>query len=158
MLRLRDSGQRCGPVAWRLTELRKLLPQPLRPFLIEALISLEQQGDVCELRSPAGVRRCWIFPSAVASGAPVEPVGPAVLTAYAEWKRTTGLAVISIAELRRQSGMPLPVLQRWLLAESESGRAELSEGDWLLAPAEQREAALRVGSQKFVRVRLDGMP
>ncbi|TFE72055.1 hypothetical protein [Methylacidiphilum caldifontis] len=62
---------------------------------------------------------------------------------------------VSIASLQNKTGIDLDLLHHWLLEQSKKGLAHLFEGDWALAPKEEKEAALHFQGKRFLRVKLE---
>ncbi len=166
-LALQQNAMAKGPVVWGLADLKKLLLPVQKSHLAAALESLVQSGQVLSLKSVNGRSRFWIFREALSSvSAPVQPHAPSSMSpppqhdgeplraVYTAWRSRSGSSLMAIQDLQHTSGLPLTKVHQWLRQEAAAGRAELSEGDWSLAPELVREAALVVGGQKFIRVRL----
>lgn len=68
--------------------------------------------------------------------------------------REGGFADIRIDHLARRSGAPLDDLKAWLLAESRAGRAAPTRGDWSLADAGARAAAIDIRGEPHLQIRL----
>jgi len=66
-----------------------------------------------------------------------------------------GFPDVEIFELHEQTGLPLDVLKEQIVAERNAGRAVLSFGDWSLASAEARAAAVEIDGERYLRVRLE---
>lgn len=160
---LREKAVPLGAVAWTVTDLGRLLPPVQRGLLTKALHAMADAGEVWELRASKGSGRCWLFSKSVqlgshrvpqtSDGASSASIAAAVHAAYATWRRKAGSSLMAISDLQSSSGEPLPALHEWLRSEAAAGRAELSEGDWSLAPPEVRAAAIVVHGRKFIRVR-----
>ena len=74
--------------------------------------------------------------------------------AYETIVRESGFSDVLIADLQRASAIPLEALRPFLLAQSRAGRLTPSRGDWSLADATARTAALELGGEPYLRVRL----
>ncbi len=83
-----------------------------------------------------------------------ESLGAQIHAAYRELKQQQGFSDVAISDLRARSGVALPVLHEWLRTESRAGRAHPTIGDWSKAPQAERDAALSLGSQPQLRVKL----
>lgn len=171
---LRDKAMHRGLVAWTAADFKKLLPAALKVFAMEAVASLAQTAELCELRAASGKARYWFFaktlpfrPQAIQE-MPASPerapdsstqrlvlVGPAALAAYTRWRQSSGSSLMAISDLAREANLPLRALHEWMMEEARARRAELSEGDWALATKEMQEAALQVQGMKFIRVRFE---
>lgn len=77
-----------------------------------------------------------------------------VREAYARLVREGGFADVRIDQLARAAGAPLDELKPWLLAESRAGRAAPTRGDWSLADAAARAAAIEIRGEPHLQVRL----
>jgi len=77
------------------------------------------------------------------------------MEAYNRARTRLGYVNIEIAELQRESGIPLDELKAFLIEESRAGRAVLSLGDASVSSAEAREAAVELLGKKNLLVRLD---
>jgi len=85
------------------------------------------------------------------------PFQPArVHSAYRELARETGFSDVLISDLQRRSEAVLDALKPWLLQESRAGRALPTRGDWSIADGEARAAAIEIGGEPHLRVRLVG--
>jgi hypothetical protein len=73
--------------------------------------------------------------------------------AYREIVWDTGFSDVTIWELQRRAGVPLDALKRWLLEESRAGRVLPTRGDWSLADADSRAAAIEIAGEPHLRVR-----
>lgn len=78
----------------------------------------------------------------------------AVREAYAGLVREGGFADVPIHQLAGRSGAPLEDLTAWLLAESRAGRAAPTRGDWSLANASARAAAIDIRGEPHLQIRL----
>ncbi|MEA3209098.1 MAG: hypothetical protein QOE70_2155 [Chthoniobacter sp.] len=84
----------------------------------------------------------------------VEVQPEAIREAYRTIASHTGLPAVRISALHRAVDLPLGDLQRWLVNEYQQGRAVLSFGDWSLADEATRAAAVEVGGERYLLVRL----
>jgi hypothetical protein len=90
------------------------------------------------------------------------PSSPAILPlsadrikqAYREVVWDTGFSDVTISQLQQRAAVPLDVLKRWLLEESRAGRALPTRGDWSLADADTRAAAIDIAGEPHMRIRL----
>ncbi len=73
--------------------------------------------------------------------------------AYREIVWDTGFSDVTISELQRRAGVPLDALRHWLLEESRAGRVLPTRGDWSLADADSRAAAIDIAGEPHLRVR-----
>lgn len=160
---LKEKALPRGAVVWALTDLNKLVLTFQKALVKEALDLLTTSGEVLVVKSVNGRSRYWIFSGALPAGAALLPVaagpvansmGKGLSEAYKAWRGKSGSSLMSIHDLQNETGIPLPDVHVWLKQQAAAGRAELSEGDWSLASPEVQKAALVVGSQKFIRVRL----
>ncbi len=77
-----------------------------------------------------------------------------VQQAYEAVVRAGGYSDVLIVDLQRASAIPLGQLKPLLIAQSRAGRLAPSRGDWSLADAAAREAALELQGEPYLRVRL----
>ncbi len=77
-----------------------------------------------------------------------------VQRAYETAVREGGFLDVLIVDLQRASAIPLESLKPYLLAQSRAGRLTPSRGDWSLADAAARDAALELQGEPYLRVRL----
>ena len=76
-----------------------------------------------------------------------------ILDAYRELTRETGFSDVLISELQQRAGVETDVLAPWLIQESRTGRALPTRGDWSIADAEARAAAIKISGEPHLRVR-----
>jgi hypothetical protein len=74
--------------------------------------------------------------------------------AYAALVRAGGFDDVPISDLQERSGLALPELKAWLLEQSRAGRAVPTRGDWSLASAAARAAAIEIRGEPHLQVRL----
>lgn len=99
----------------------------------------------------------------VEPAAPPQPLPPAretdltnrLLDAYDALQARGRPESVSIAELQKQSGLPLETVGAWI--NQNRGALTLHEGDWSGASAEQQGAALSSGGRKHLAVDLSDM-
>jgi len=76
-----------------------------------------------------------------------------IRAAYRELTRESGFSDVLISDLQRRSGIGADVLKPWLLLESRAGRALPTRGDWSIADADARAAAIEIAGEPHLRVR-----
>ncbi len=84
----------------------------------------------------------------------VEFVAEGVRAAYQRLVEQTGFPDVAISALQQESGAALAELKEWLLEQHQAGRAVLSFGDWSLADAARREAAIELHGDQYLLLRL----
>lgn len=158
------------PTLWKATELRRKLPRHEHALFDDALDGLQATRLVVPLRHGrtlfvafAGPLRVWMEddvadPPPTVAPAP-EPAADgddaALFFAYTRLVRESGgFPDVKIAALQRAAG-DAPLGER-LAALWREGRATLSLGDWSLADAPTRAAAVELDGEKYLLVRLDG--
>jgi len=77
-----------------------------------------------------------------------------VVEAYRRLVERDGFSNVIIADLRREADISQEQLVAHLLDQSRCGRAHLGRGDWSLADEATRQAAVIVGGEPHLRVRL----
>ena len=77
-----------------------------------------------------------------------------VRRAYDTVVRGSGFSDVLVSDLHRASAIPLDQLKPFLLAQSRAGRVAPSRGDWSLADAAAREAALYLEGEPYLQIRL----
>lgn len=75
--------------------------------------------------------------------------------AYEDLVRLTGFPDVMVAALQRQSGVEMPRLKEWLLAEHRAGRAVFGLGDWSLADDASRAGVIELRGDRHLLVRLE---
>ena len=85
---------------------------------------------------------------------PGEPSWEQVRRAYESVVREGGFSDVLIVDLQRACGVAPEDLRPFLLAQSRAGRLVPSRGDWSLADAPARAAALELQGEPYLRVRL----
>ena len=73
---------------------------------------------------------------------------------YERLSREERSPYIFLSHLKKETGLPLEDLHRFLRGEQEAGRAVLSIGDWAAASEEERAAALQAEGRNYIKVRL----
>lgn len=79
-----------------------------------------------------------------------------VRKAYRALVRESGFSDVLISELHQRCGVAPEALKTWLLQESRAGRVLPTRGDWSIADAEARAAAIEIGGEPHLRVRIPG--
>ena len=164
------------PALWKEAEFRRKLPAHERPLLADALAHLQARRQIVPLRHGknaflafAGPLRVWLeedvadAPSAEAAPEPAlagaaDDLDAAMFFAYSRLVRESGgFPDVKIAHLRRVVENPAALADR-LVTLWREGRATLSLGDWSLADATTRAAAVELDGEKYLLVRLDDVP
>ncbi|QSR88554.1 hypothetical protein IT6_09340 [Methylacidiphilum caldifontis] len=100
-----------------------------------------------------------LFKANEKDGPPLTSIDPKkIYDAYIQLRKEqvyTNFSHVSIASLQSKTGIDLNLLHRLLLEQSKKGFAHLFEGDWALAPKEEKEAALHFQGKRFLRVKLE---
>jgi hypothetical protein len=77
-----------------------------------------------------------------------------IARAIRDLKRESGFSDVRISDLQRRSGVKLEELKSWIIKQSRAGKVLPTRGDWSLADAEARGAAVEIGGEQHLRVRL----
>ena len=156
------------PTLWKAAELRRKLPRHEHALFDEALDHLQATRQVVPLRHGrsvfvafAGPLRVWLdddmaepTPSSLPSLPATETDDAALFFAYTRLVRESGgFPDVKIAALQRAAG-DVPLAER-LVALWREGRATLSLGDWSLADAPTRAAAVDLDGDQYLLVRLE---
>jgi hypothetical protein len=149
------------PLVLALAGFKKALAADEKPFLAEAIQSLEAEKRLLQLRCG----RSLVFAHAdslramlgiSAGSGPARSVDPATMReAYLALVRRTGFPDVEISALQRETGIDMAALKAWLLAEREQGRANLYLGDWSLADERKRAGAIELRGERYLLVRLE---
>lgn len=79
---------------------------------------------------------------------------PAISEAYDSLAQKTGFPAVSIGHLAAESGLPLEAVKAHVLAESNAGRAVLSQGDFSLSDKATQEGAVSLNGDRMLQVRI----
>jgi len=147
-----------GPRLLVKSELIKGLRGALKDGFARALDLLVKEGILLRLKRGNSVFYLDIR-TVVPASPEATPTAPTIDRARldAAYRRTvsrTFLPDVLIADLQQALNAPLDELHQLLRSESAAGRAVVSLGDWSLASAEARAAALEVDGRPHLRVRL----
>ena len=147
-------------------ELGKGLAKPALEKLAEAIGLLQGGRKLVRLqraKSVYYVHAVSLWPP-VAADAPEPPANIAAppgtdlswesfRQAYDSVARASGFSDVLIADLQTATAVPLESLKPFLLAQSRAGRLVPSRGDWSLADAPARAAAIELHGEPYLRVR-----
>ena len=153
------------PTLWKAAELRRKLPRHEHALFDAAIDHLQAARQVVPLRHGrtmfvafAGPLRVWLEDDVAEPPAAIPPADgddAALFFAYTRLVRESGgFPDVKIAALQQAAG-GAPLGER-LAALWREGRATLSLGDWSLADAPTRAAAVELDGEKYLLVRLDG--
>ena len=117
------------------------------------LVRVQRARSVYYLHTAALLPLVDAVPSESASRRP-EVSWEQVHRAYETAVRESGFSDVLIVDLQRTSGIALEDLKPFLLAQSRAGRLTPSRGDWSLADAPARAAAIELQGEPYLRVRL----
>lgn len=127
-----------------------------RPIVDQAIEALVARRELFVIQPGKSVY--YLHARSIAPLLGVEQAGafqPAqVRDAYAALVREGGFADVPIHQLAQRSGAELTALKPWLLAESRAGHAAPTRGDWSLADASARAAAIDVRGEPHLQIRL----
>ena len=139
---------------------KEKLPEAIRLLLGEKkLLRTQRARSVYYLHTAAilplvGTAAPVSAPDEAAALAAREVAWEEVRRAYDTVVRGSGFSDVLVSDLQRTSALPLDALQPFLLAQSRAGRVAPSRGDWSLADAAAREAALYLEGEPYLQVRL----
>ena len=139
-------------------ELGKGLVKPAMESLAEAIRLLQHEKKLVRLQRARSVY--YVHAVSLASQVNAGPPPAAEISweplrqAYDALVRASGYSDVLIADLQSASAIPLESLKPFLLAQSRAGRLVPSRGDWSLADAAARAAALELHGEPYLRVRL----
>jgi hypothetical protein len=121
---------------------------------VEALLGFSNRSQKPTRRRAAAAEKSGQLSEASAPqpSAPEFPI-ERVRAAYRELARETSFSDVLISELRTRADITLDLLKPWLLQESRAGRALPTRGDWSIADADARTAAIEIGGEPHLRVR-----
>ena len=168
--RLRELFASGGPPAlWKDAELKKRLATAERPLLAAALGRLRQERQVLALTQGKGVfylfagpLRSWLADGGgeVESLTPDATPGSSPEDVFAVYERLVresgGFPDLKIASLRAALDTATAgTLSGRLVEWWREGRATLSLGDWSLADAATRAAAVELNGERYLLVRLE---
>jgi hypothetical protein len=113
---------------------------------LKALVTLEKRQPDAAAESRPQV-------SSSPTGHPIDR--PLVLAAYQRLRSRLGYSNVEISALQRELHIPMDEFKRFLLEESQRGRAVLSLGDWSVSSDEIRAGAIELFGRPHLLVRLD---
>jgi len=153
----KDLAKGCtGPALEKLDEAIALLVQEKKLVRIQhgkTILFLHAAGVIPHLHFPAladGKPAVVAAERSTETSVPVEKLRET----YQEIVRDGGFSDVLISDLQKRSGVPLTALKPWLREESRAGRVLPTRGDWSLADADSRMAALEIAGEPHLRVRL----
>lgn len=149
------------PTLWQAAELRRKLPGHEHALFDAALDHLQAARQVVPLRHGrsvyvafAGPLRVWLEDDVADAPPGADEDDAALFFAYTRLVRESGgFPDVKIAALQHATGDA--GLAERLAALWREGRATLSLGDWSLADAPTRAAALTLDGEKYLLVRLE---
>ena len=157
------------PALWKEAELKRRLSTAERPVLAAALTHLQEARQVLALRQGKGVfylfaeqMRAWLADGTVVADS-AKAVAASVAAAEDLWtvygrlvRQSGGFPDVKIAGLRAElDAASAGELGGRLVELWREGRATLSHGDWSLADAATREAAVELNGERYLLVRFE---
>jgi hypothetical protein len=86
--------------------------------------------------------------------APQDTLHVRIARSCQELARESGFSDVRISDLQSRSGVELEELKSWIVEQSRAGKVLPTRGDWSLADAEARGAAVEIGGEQHLRVRM----
>ena len=142
-------------------ELGKGLAKPAMESLAEAIRLLQHEKKLVQLQRAKSVY--YVHAVSIVSQVNIGPPEPPPVAeiswelfrrAYDSLVCAGGYSDVLITDLQSASAIPLESLKPFLLAQSRAGRLVPSRGDWSLADASARAAAIELHGEPYLRVRL----
>lgn len=145
------------PTVFNAAALRKGRARGIkRPLIDQSIAALVARRELFVIQAGKSVYYLHARSIAPLLGlAPADAFQPEhVREAYATLVREGGFADVTIHQLAQRSGAALDALKPWLQAESRAGRAAPTRGDWSLADAPARAAAIDIRGEPHLQIRL----
>lgn len=138
-------------------DLKKALGREEKSLFLEALDRALAEKRLLEMRRKASVFYVGAegLRTALGGAARRDAFSPErVRELYAELVRSSGFPDVPISALQQASGAGKAELEAWIRQEHLQGRIVLSLGDWSLADEARRAAAVEIGGDRYLYLRL----